>query len=170
MKKHKEHGIIFKAEMVRAILSGSKTQTRRLSKRWLKVKKGDLFWVKETWARAYPNEPIHLFYRAGNYGTKWGGKWRSSMFMPRWASRITLRATQDAYEEPLQDITEEDAVREGLYDDGGWSPDNNDYVGLSAGHRFIDLWNSINTKPGSRWEDNPGVVVLNFKKIEGSRP
>lgn len=80
--------------------------------------------------------------------------WTSPLFMPRWASRITLEITGIKVE-MLQDITVEDCLKEGSYmptdidDEGG----------------FINLWNSINAKRGYGWDKNPFVWAYEFKKI-----
>jgi hypothetical protein len=85
---------------------------------------GDVLWAKETWAY-YPalvggeiyadheNERVALRYRA-TWTKRHSGPWRSPIFMPRWASRITLTLAADARVERVQDITEADAIAEGV--------------------------------------------------------
>ena len=150
-----ERPILFSAEMVRAILEGSKTQTRRVIKpvptfngggachdadalqqdyvepHWVfpEICKygapGDLLWVRETWGQ-YPielnPEPCDAWYKATSNGPPPPFKWRPSIHMPRWASRITLRIT-DVRVERLQDISEDDARAEGVgYKNPGYLP------------------------------------------------
>ena len=171
----KSRGIIFSAPMVRAMLEGRKFVTRRLDKSWLKYKKGDEIWVRETWApvdfmvRGYElDDPNCIGYRAdgsamvvGNcekldtYAWNWDLiKWRSSIFMPRWASRISHILTEDAREERLQDITKEEAIMEGC-------TNGSPLYALSL-YDFKDLWNSLHPE-GKRWVDNPEVVRLCWK-------
>ena len=160
-----EKGIIFKEEMVRAILDGRKTMTRRLDKQWLKVKKGDHLWCKETWIQVDDmNGDQQIHYRAD--GENIPGPWKPSIFMPRWASRITLEATADARLEKLQEISEEDAIQEGCK---YWNCGHPDCGGKHSGPRgsFSELWDSLN--PKAPWndpyfKDNPEIVVLEFKK------
>jgi hypothetical protein len=135
--------ILFSAEMVRAILDGRKTQTRRTIKPVPTVngvgaifdegdrqedfvkpywvfpetckygKPGDLLWVRETWAKGETAGVAR--YRATDPqcdDTTSGLRWRPSIHMPRWASRITLRIT-DIRVERLHDISEDDARAEG---------------------------------------------------------
>jgi hypothetical protein len=94
--------------------------------------------------------------------------------MPRWASRITLEATEDTRQEPLQDITEEEAKREGvdLYVMGHGSvtpfeiscdPGYLMYGRYRLG--FQEIWGTLHTKPGERWEDNPTLCRIAFKRI-----
>ena len=178
----KSRSIIFSAPMMRAMLEGRKFVTRRLDKSWLKYKKGDEIWVRETWApvdfmvRGYElDDPNCIGYRAdgsamvvGNcekldtYAWNWDLiKWRSSIFMPRWASRISHILTEDAREERLQDITEEEALMEGCklyYDD----PNRTDRRHPKYREAFITLWNSLHPE-GKRWVDNPEVVRLCWK-------
>jgi hypothetical protein len=120
----KEHGILFSAGMVRAILAGTKSQTRRTAKPLWIV--GDLLWVRETWRTdevwdGHPNRNIpkggSVMYLAdegwnGIVAFGWG-RYRLGMFMPRWASRITLEVT-GVRAERLQDISEADAIAEGI--------------------------------------------------------
>ena len=80
------------------------------------------------------------------------GKCRPSIFMPRWASRLTLEITGVRVER-LKDISNEDCFAEGLPAD------------TTKGNRtwYGDLWEEINGK-GS-WDANPWVWVVSFKKI-----
>lgn len=98
-------------------------------------------------------------------------KWKPSIHMPRWASRITLEVTGVRVER-LQDISEEDAKAEGcepavlLPDDDGRLTqimyDESDEA--SCRNDYAALWESING-PGS-WEANPWVWVVEFKRIQ----
>jgi hypothetical protein len=154
----KERGILFSAPMVRAILEGRKTQTRRVVKNQVRRdgytcpygKPGDVLWVRETWCGDRFNG---VGYRATDAQS---GPWKPSIFMPRWASRITLEIT-DVQVERVHDINECDIVAEGI-------PFPTDryvsYEELLAA--FRDLWDSINGKTYP-WASNPWVWALTFK-------
>ena len=132
--------IPFSAKMVRAILAGRKTQTRRVMKpakakrpkRWLiddtavnglvcpYGEPGDLLWVREAWRAPsqYDDRPpsriphgVDVQYIA-DAGAPWASRYRHARFMPRGVSRLTLRIT-DVRVERLQDISEADARAEG---------------------------------------------------------
>src|SRR5688572_17762651 len=114
----RERGILVTAEMVRAILDGRKTMTRRVvkSQQWgLRCPYGAPggLWVKETFYDEIKGNEHFVAYRATNAHGDGGLKWKPAIFMPRWASRITLEIT-DVRVERLQDITEADAKAEGL--------------------------------------------------------
>lgn len=89
--------------------------------------------------------------------------WRSSMFMPRWASRITLEITAVRVER-LHDISTSDVFAEGME----MRPEDDDgstWGAFGAAHqRFKELWESING-PDS-WDVNPWVWVIEFKRVE----
>ncbi len=137
----KERPILFSAPMVRAILEGSKTVTRRALKMphgyWETSPSGELIpvpancpygqpsdrlWVRETWStlsifdKIKPSDMDSCYagtirYMADGFRS---GKLRPSIFMPRWASRILLEVTAVRVER-LQDISEEQAKAEGCY-------------------------------------------------------
>jgi hypothetical protein len=92
------------------------------------------------------------------------GRWRSSRFCPRWASRITLEITE-VRAERLQDITEEDAEAEGMNFNEHYSF-GRDYGATTYRELFQRLWDSLNKKRGYGWEKNPWVWVLGFKVIK----
>ncbi len=89
-------------------------------------------------------------------------RWRPSIFMPRWASRITLEIT-DIRVERLQKISYGDILNEGR-------PINEHLgnAGETAKVWFKELWNSLHKK-GNHWEDNPWVWVVSFKKLNHSQ-
>jgi hypothetical protein len=139
----KRHGMIFNAEMVRAILDGRKTQTRRMVKP--QPPEGSQLWGMP---KVWDNKRNLIFWREGdrsNYGKPlpievgdiiwvretWSklpsgnlwyradnhpindGWWTPSIHMPRWASRIDLEVTAVRVER-VQEISEEDAKKEGV--------------------------------------------------------
>jgi hypothetical protein len=90
------------------------------------------------------------------------------MFMPRWASRITLEVTGVRWER-LQDISEADAMAEGARECDLVSGREVLLAGPSQRGSFVkhyrDIWQQING-PES-WAANPWVWVIEFKKIQG---
>ena len=228
------HPILFSGAMVRAILDGTKTQTRRVAKvvkgdvvvnenggftvyqtlpregaeAWRGVQvgsiacpygqPGDRLWVKETFQLHTTGAGIRVTYRAGGPDRfveppeEWDGipddnHWRPSLFMPRWASRITLEITGVRVER-LQAITEADAKAEGIERihagcHSAWKnylfkgdPKKGQEI-TDKEHRIVgykspiasyqSLWNSING-PGS-WDANPLVWVIEFKRSEDTK-
>jgi hypothetical protein len=81
--------------------------------------------------------------------------------MPRWASRITLEITSVRVER-LQDISEADAMAEGVECCSGW-------IGHAGEPRriFCDSWKSINGFES--WAANPWVWVIEFQKVETAK-
>lgn len=215
-----ERPILFSGEMVRAILDGRKTQTRRVIKRqpisvehhsafqrpglhtlhyfgqMERVKcpygvPGDRLWVRETWQPHVESggEDYGIRYRADQCfrmadnnaefhnkivllnGDPCEDKWRPSIHMPRWASRITLEVTEVRCER-LQDISYSDAVAEGTPD--GSYAFNDPWIAESSAaevklHEFQQLWNSINSGDGVNWAANPWVWVVGFQVAEGGQ-
>ena len=106
---------------------------------------GDRLWVRDTFADA----GCRLTYRADqNDGAHCVVKrWTPSIHMPRWASRILLEVT-DVRVERLQDISEEQAMAEGIHDDrphrAFFATDEGGYACNSARCAFALLWESIN--------------------------
>lgn len=207
--------ILFSAPMVRALLAGNKTQTRRVIKPQpdhrgvfepamapgigAKLNKfavkadvgfkpikcpygrvGELLYVKETWRPQIAHshgidscdcEDVNVTYIAdGEFRHHYDDKknfyipddWQMpeaadkgnvpSIFMPRWASRLTLEITAIRAER-LHDISENDAVAEGC---------SGKIDGLELpSEQYRDLWKSINGNKS--WNANPWVWVVQFK-------
>lgn len=199
----KERPILFNGAMVRAILAGNKTQTRREVKHqprrsdllpcyvFPKNKEqansfwpagflypnakdevlslcpygqvGDRLWVRETWAQTDgSHEILPLAYRATYDGRALiDDRWRPSIHMPRWASRITLEIVNVRVER-LQDISETDALEEGItYND----LPNNALDPARARTWFRGLWAKINGFES--YQANPWVWAIEFKRIDG---
>lgn len=238
MSTQNEHPVLMNGEMVRAILDGRKTQTRRLVKppfpirgecdlrwidgsdhpeiygaggAWLPLscpfgRVGDRLWVRETWRPIFfqggtggyvGTVSEHVEYRASEgkllllkctvacdgtpyvehsdgYGkafrdacywstrTGGSGRWRPSIHMPRWASRLTLEITGVRVER-VQSISEDDAKAEGFtaaYREGS---DEATYIEGPGGFRWA--WDRLYAKSGLGWDANPWIWVLSVKKI-----
>jgi len=192
----KARPILFSGPMVRAILDGTKTQTRRVVKHKPDAdcpyhenniavacpygKVGDRLWVRETWKPHYDcMVGTCIRFRADDLNwkpTAWthdqGGwcelneetpQWRPSIFMPRWASRLTLEITAVRVER-LQAITEADAKAEGVeWLNQGYRIYGREACTYSAIQSYRTLWESINGF-GS-WDTNPWVWVIEFKRL-----
>jgi hypothetical protein len=216
-----EHPILFNGEMVRAILDGRKTMTRRVVKNqppsfcpyltrcggdfrwgwsdgstvyfawhprgngadmdsmWMTPPHGipgDRLWVREAWRASWAHDnlppreiPIGdaIEYLADDSISHLTGRKRHSMFMPRWASRITLEIT-DVRVQQLQEISNNDACAEGI--------DACPHRGASCGFfetgfdqcfgcAFRMLWNQVNGPRGYGWDLNPWVWAVSFKVV-----
>lgn len=149
--------------------------------------KGDQLWLRETFATLsngdfLPVKPdsinsgsVDIRYRADDplhdvSADIRGYGWRPSIFMPRWASRINLEITGIRVER-LQDISEDDAIAEGITGphDVGYQayrvPDDSKPRYSSAISAYESLWQSINGQ--ASWDANPWVWVVDFKRIQG---
>lgn len=180
----RESPILFSGEMVRAILAGRKSQTRRVVKgvalQWVADGMftpeyvalcdnglspygyaGDRLWVRETFVAS----PDGVIYRAtesehGINAPDDSPRWKPSIFMPRQFSRLKLEVIGVRVER-LHAITKEDAEAEGVV-----TPDSHTTVRGA----FQELWNRINEKRGYGWDKNPWVWVISFKRVEPSPP
>jgi hypothetical protein len=216
-----EKPILFSGEMVRAILAGRKTQTRRVvtnvphatncklrsarqidgGRDWEFMvvdkngdfanaaacpygKPGDQLWVRETWQQVgelgperwtfeVPTEGEGRLLYAADIDEEEPPKWRPSIHMPRWASRLTL-TLKTVRVERLNEISEADAKAEGV-NGGCLVCGHNAPCGCdtpSPDHRdsFIGLWDSINATRGYAWDANPWVWVVEFEPTTNERP
>lgn len=95
--------------------------------------------------------------------------WRSPLFMPRWASRLTLEV-MDVRVERVQDISEEDAKAEGVPVGEVVPVTINGEPGtgviFNARLLYAQAWERINAKRGFGWESNPWVWVVEFRRVE----
>jgi len=231
----KERPILFSGPMVRAILDGSKTQTRRVvdrvarrgrvtefnpsdtpgydwtfrdsEMRWHDLRAADLLarcpfgqpgdrlWVRESHAfqsvastahdeyvvyqadgeirphdwsmeldRDFVGEPLDLdsdFVHDNALGEAFVQRWRPSIHMHRWASRVTLEITEVRVER-VQSISEADAKAEGVQ--GVPTLSSEHPLGLVG--RFRELWDSINAARGHGWGANPWVWVVAFRRVD----
>jgi len=177
--------IIYSAPMVRALIEGRKTMTRRLPNRdkrgpgrsWQLVKPGDRLWVRENFSGPYTcgygripasrQDDWPVWYWAD--GNPNDGDWekpRPSIHMPRWASRLTLAVTAVKVER-LQAISLEDVRAEGCEVRQMW------LLGADAEQRrtiaanvFMDLWSDLHGYES--WNANPEVVAVSFRVIKAN--
>jgi hypothetical protein len=140
-----------------------------------KAKKGTILWIRETWQVTHWEHPTSENYgyihKSTENGLEWQNNtenwtWKSSIFMPKQACKLFLEVTNVKLER-LQDITAEDALKEGVkqYNKNTFEDyeDANMFVD-SAKKSFKTLWQSING-PKS-WDNNPFVFVYQFKKVD----
>lgn len=208
----KERPILFSGAMVRALLAGSKTQTRRELKHdcsaelmadpRVKVsyttsplmahfkiedeqpreffcglkcpygQPGDRLWVRETVAETIGGQTVYRADASDEVAreVKAFTGWTPSIFMPRWASRLLLEVTAVRCER-LQDISEADAVAEGVEFElvkgkQEWFNYLDEWAfEYFAKDSYATLWEKINGLQS--WAANPWVWVVEFKVIDG---
>lgn len=127
---------------------------------------GDIVYVKEAWRYyggreyEYQQDQVSVIYKADTDTT--GTEWRSPMFMPQWAARYFIQIT-DVRAQRVQEITEADAVDEGMPDTRGvWEGVPGDRGGPREA--FRNGWDHIN--PKHPWSSNPWVFAYTFRRVE----
>ena len=186
--------ILFNTEMVRAILDGRKTCTRRLVRflpgenpQWTgyirdglmlyngrnepcimkaPYQPGDILYVRETWKRAPNGYYYYEDWQRNDIADI--TKWKPSIHMPKEAARIFLKVT-DVRVERLHEITEDGAKAEGAIDNRGLihSPENEYDRIHTAREHFIKIWNGTIKKSNLNcygWDANPWVWVIEFER------
>jgi len=161
--------------------------------------RNDILWVRETFTVMMPwlpngnpdfdNEDVFYaatkldadtvnstyLYDDDGFDTGRRFPWKPSIHMPRKYARIFLRVT-DVRAERLQDITETDALKEGIkyWDDVGCCCSNRKFIDYRTGEfsikndhaeSFKTLWDGINASRGYGWDKNPWVWVYEFERI-----
>lgn len=164
-----ERPIIFSGPMVRSLIIGSKTQTRRVANDQSGIYSttnpyghaGDLLWVKESWRTLAKYDdlkptllPKHapIEFKADldkDIQNEMSKKWRTPLFMPKSFTRLVLEIRDVRYER-LMNCSQLDAIAEGI------SSDNSDPIS-----QYKEIWENINGF-GS-WQRNPWVWVIEFK-------
>lgn len=154
--------MLFKPEHSDQILRGEKTQVRRVVKDdeiiVLDSHRDDPYGplydtvVTRTSRLPLPHQmtPIErIKWQVGRTYAIQPGRGRQGM------GRIRITAIR---QEALQDISYEDVIAEGM------NPLRSDMRTID---QFVELWNDINTRDGTRWSDNPDVWVLCFELVKG---
>ena len=108
------------------------------------------------------NDEFHVTHT--NDEGEYENHWRPSIFMPREAARIFLRVT-DVRVERVNDISEEDAIKEGCQCGDRYSGERSTPA-LTAKQSFMWLWIRLNDKRGFGWAANPWVFVVSFERCE----
>jgi hypothetical protein len=184
--------ILFNTEMVRAILDGRKTCTRRVLKQPFEVhqngyitkprgderpcpyippyQSGDVLYVRETWCKdSCWGEKEQYYYKADD--SRFFHRWRPSIHMPKEAARIFLKVT-DVRVERLQDITDDGAKAEGANWKNGKNVGWEEKMRRTAVERFAEIWESTIKKTDKHihgWNANPYVWVVEFERCEKPR-
>lgn len=184
-----ERPILFSGSMVRALLSGQKTQTRRICKpqpaspfqsvsgAWVDMREsgiaaircpygepGDRLWVRETWTTSDKVLPWieDPFIYGADLNENGVTKWAARWKPSIHMPRAASRITLEVTDiciERLQDISTEDARAEGYSTMEGPRP------------WFSRIWDEINARDDEKssnvsWSANPWVWVVEFRRIE----
>lgn len=127
------------------------------------------------WVEEYGHQNVNVAYRADGENEE---GWMSPLFMPRWASRLTLEITEVRVQR-LQDISDDDCVAEGMRIHENPScevgvgrfmytafPGEHSLWDLNAKTAYRNLWESINGKDS--WDANPWLWCISFRKVEAN--
>lgn len=140
-----KHRLIFPHETIKLILSGHKTEMRVISRGGftLSRKYGGHLGIKEVVGIDFEFEDERDYLEIGKVYSI------GTLTRKRSHGRIRIR---DLIREPLQNITEQSAIAEGI------APGESQ----SAREQFVRWWNTVHTDSGDQWADNPPVWRITF--------
>ena len=133
---------------------------------------GDILYVRETWKKALNGYYYYEAWQRNDIADV--TKWKPSIRMPKEAARIWLKVTNVRVER-LQEITDEQAKREGIqYDECPtgftWKQETDMHNGYTTPIGAMQaLWNSTIKKSdldGYGWDANPWVWTIEFERCE----
>lgn len=182
--------ILFNMKMVRAILDGRKSCTRRIIKPqpqgYFEVSEeplyiydtdgkqgkitppyqpGDILYVRETWKQAPNGYYYYEDWQKDDIADV--TKWKPSIHMPKEAARIWLKVT-DVRVERLQEITRLSVQKEGIEVDPKECAGKFDFI-TELFLLFQELWDFTIKKSdldSYGWDANPYVWVIEFERCE----
>jgi hypothetical protein len=178
-------GLIFSAPLVPPVIEGRKTVTRRMSRKWLQRRKGDLLFVKENWrlfwvspagararvlyeAAAAPDDRV--ISRTFDADPAWSGRELARCGGNRYPGatgplrpsillpRVASRCALCLTEEPRAERLHDMTDEEALAE--GFSGSDT----ATPLEQFQNTWLRLHTKPGERWCDGPEVVRIAFER------
>lgn len=144
----------------------------------------DILWVRETFSlmkdsllyNHFPNLESRYLYKADWKESQIPAlaikKWKPFIFMPKAACRLFLEIVKIKVER-LQDISEEDAVAEGIEKQVSGTEGmavsyknylSEGYIDMNPKKSFQSLWTKING--AESWKQNPFVWVIGFQQIK----
>lgn len=170
--------ILFNTDMVRAILDGKKTATRRVIKYPKcgyfeyeppkvapRYRIGDILYVRETWSPVFVKPKRYLYKVGCDKANNLPIRWHPSIHMPKEAARIWLKVT-DVRVERLSRMLELDFQKEGI---SPYKDDMTEKTEIEMEYEFQDLWNSTIKKSEIMlygWDADPWVFVYEFEICE----
>lgn len=189
----RERPILFSGSMIRAILDGRKSQTRRVVHRDIATAipaseperalyrcpyglPGDRLWVRETWAAVSPDEfhrpyeECQFEYRADNPQAIRAGGWDNDPDDPsaiRWRPSIHMPRCASRITLELTEVRIERL--QAISEADAWAegcPEGRVPDGIpSPVVWFYETWEALNAKRGYGWDVNPWAWCLSFRRV-----
>lgn len=163
--------------LTKAVLAGTKTMTRRVlrdkvplgnweeTKKHLPYKVGEVVAIAQQYKELYSRDDVRVKFNPFFYMTESAG-WNNKLFVESQYMKHHIRIT-DIKAERLRDISEEDALREGIFKLASgyyYLPNGGDGAFSTPRRAFAYLIDKVSNK--GTWESNPWVAAYSFELVD----